>query len=87
MQERLLEGAFSGARACWGGRARAPLRKPGTPRHPLLPRAAPEAPSPVPSPGRQPPYLGASGPQEESRRAGKEAAAAWPGDPGASAFR
>ena len=72
MQERLPEGAFSGARACWGGRARAPLPKPGTPLHPPLPRAAPEAPSQVPSPGRQPPYLGASGPQEESRRAGKD---------------
>lgn len=44
-----------------------PAASRGPPRCPPLPRLAPEAAWPAPSPLRPPPYLGALGPQEESR--------------------
>lgn len=62
-----------------------PRRHPGTPRRPRLPRAAPEAAGPAPSPRRPPPYLGASGPREESRarREGRGGGGMGPGPRGA----
>ncbi|XP_032979584.1 sushi domain-containing protein 1 isoform X3 [Rhinolophus ferrumequinum] len=44
-----------------------PAASRGPPRCPPLPRSTPEAAWPAPSPQRPPPYLGALGPQEESR--------------------
>lgn len=55
------------ARRSRGEEGPAPHHLPGTPRRPRLPSAAPEAAGPAPSPRRPPPYLGASGPREESR--------------------